>query len=80
MNGYEKIVSMMRKAGSKDNPESVQIAYMTEEKECETENGLELDEEDLIIAEHVGTLKAGDEVALIRISEESYLIFAKVVE
>ena len=80
MNGYEKIIDVMRKAGSKDNPEGVQIAYMTKPTECKTERGLDLDSDDLLIAEHVGTLKAGDQVALIRVSEENYLLFAKVVE
>lgn len=77
MDGYDKMLMLMRKQGAVLNSQKLALGTMTGDKTCEV-GGMELDSEDLIIAEHllysictdaereeyISPLKAGDEVVL----------------
>lgn len=80
MNGYEKMLKVMREQRSDTSAYAPKIATMLSEKTC-TVSGLELDEEDLLVSASLkGKLEKGDEVVVFRISEEVYVILEKVVE
>lgn len=77
MNGYEKLISIIRQEVKK-NQEAYKIkrATMTSTKTC-TIGELELDEDDLVKADI--ELKKGDEVLVIKLSEDDWAILCKVV-
>lgn len=81
MNGYEKIVTMMKQAGRKSMGSPViAIGEMIDSKNCKIDE-LTLDTDDYMIAERLkDKLKAGDMVIVLRYSEEIYIIIEKVVE
>ena len=80
MDGYEKILKLMREQGQKLNPEGIRFAQMVSEKECSL-GSLSLDEDDLLVASHLkGKLNKGDDVLVLKISPDKYAILEKVVE
>lgn len=80
MNGYEKIVTMMKNAGKKSAGRPVvAIGEMLDSESCQIDE-LTIDADDYLIAERLqGKLKKGDTVVVLRYSEEIYLIMEKVV-
>lgn len=52
MNGYERIINIMREQGAVKNPASLQLGEMTSAKTCKI-GDLKLDADDLLIAEHL---------------------------
>lgn len=52
MNGYERIIHLMREQGAAKNPASLKLGEMTGDTSVKV-NDLELDGDDLIIAEHL---------------------------
>lgn len=52
MNGYERIIKMMREQGAVNNPASLQLGEMTSAKTCKV-GDLKLDADDLLIAQHL---------------------------
>lgn len=80
MDGYEKILKLMREQGQKLNPEGIRFAQMVSGKECRL-GSLPLDEDDLLVASHLkGKLNKGDDVLVLKISPDKYAILEKVVE
>mgnify|MGYP000898137743 FL=1 len=78
MNGYEKIVTMMKKTNA-NKQNVVAVGEMVNSKECKI-GELTLDEDDYLIAEHLkDNLNTGDTVVVLRYSEEIYLIMERVV-
>lgn len=80
MDGYEKILKLMREQGQKLNPEGLRLAEMISPRECSL-GSLLLDEDDLLVASHLkGKLEKGDDVLVQKVSSDRYVIVAKVVE
>lgn len=80
MDGYEKILKLMREQGQKLNPEGLRFAQMASPRECSL-GSLLLDGDDLLVASHLkGKLEKGDGVLVQRVSPDRYAIVAKVVE
>lgn len=95
MNGYEKLLKIMQEEGMKNNPAKIVIGIMKSPTECEVaKNILDQDDfyvaEHLSMKKNVNDkekqvekiqslLKAGDMVAVYRLSDEKYLILDKVV-
>ena len=52
MNGYERIINMMREQGAVKNPASLQLGEMTSATSCKV-GDLKLDADDLLIPEHL---------------------------
>lgn len=52
MNGYERIINMMREQGAVKNPASLQLGEMTSATTCKI-GDLKLEADDLLIAEHL---------------------------
>lgn len=52
MNGYERIITMMREQGAVNNPASLQLGEMTSAKACKI-GDLKLDADDLLFARHL---------------------------
>lgn len=52
MNGYERIIKMMREQGAVNNPTSLQLGEMTSATTCKI-GDLKLEADDLLIAEHL---------------------------
>lgn len=52
MNGYERIINLMREQGAVKNPTSLQLAEMTSATTCKI-GDLKLEADDLLIAEHL---------------------------
>ena len=82
MNGYEKIVTMMQKAASKngDINSPFILGEMTDAKTCDI-GDIVLDEDDLLVnAELKDNLAAGDTVLINRLDEDDFIILCKVEE
>lgn len=81
MNAYEKIIKIMREESSKqDNKSPFKLATMNTARTC-TYGSIELDSDDLLIAEHLdGKLGKGDQVLIAPLSSDLYVIIEKVVE
>lgn len=78
MNGYEKIVNMMKESGEGDGSPII-LGEMKDNTVCKI-GKLELDPDDYLInADIKDKLKEGDSVVLIRYTEDEYIILAKVV-
>lgn len=79
MNGYEKIIKTIRDESNKvGNKSLLKIGIMKGKDKCML-GSLELDKDDLIINSSLkGELKKDDEVLICRISDEIYVIIAKV--
>ncbi len=76
MDAYEKIIKTMREEGNRNPSPVPKLATMTGSRSCKL-GTMELTEEDLLFC--VTNLKAGDRVVVYRISNEKFLIIAKVV-
>jgi hypothetical protein len=77
MNGYEKMIKVMREQG-KSSP-SMKIGTMLSGSSCLL-GTLTLDEDDLMVSSHLkNKLEKDDDVLLQKISDETYVIVAKVV-
>ena len=76
MDAYEKIIKTMRDEGNRNPAPVLQLATMTGSRSCKL-GTMELDADDLLFC--AGNLKAGDKVVVYRISEEKYILIAKVV-
>lgn len=80
MNGYEKMINLMRQQGRLCNAETPRLAEMTGPETCDI-GGMELDREDFLVAGHLkGQLKKGDTVLVQRMNEEKYAIIERLVE
>lgn len=81
MDGYEKLIKTMRKeAGRADTGYVFKLAVMTSKSSCML-GQLELDSEDLYLAEHlVNKLKTDDLVLIGRVSADKYAIIEKLTE
>lgn len=79
MDGYERLLKIMRYEGAKKNPPVLTLGEMTGSRSCRI-GFLELDADDLYIAEHLlKTAKKGDLVVTYRLSDQKYVILEKVV-
>lgn len=76
MNAYERILEVMRNQGKKDNPESLQLARVSNKQIILGEQ--KLDPEDYLIADGI-SLENGDTVVIIQISDDQYIVICKVV-
>lgn len=74
MNAYERILGTMRREGQKDNTAPIQIGTMTGTKSCRV-GKLPLDEDDLLIAEHLltGYHKAVDGTEPSKKNDDTYV-------
>lgn len=81
MNGYEKLIKTMRAEADRDrNAFPLKLATMTAKDKCSF-GGLELDSDDLLVADHLdGKLEKGDDVLIARVSKEKFVIIERVVE
>ena len=93
MNGYEKIITIMRQQKGETN--NIKIGTMDSENSCVI-GKLKLSSDDLLVSEHLKTgycyknkdnqevivdpLKKGDAVALYRVDEDTYLVIERLVE
>lgn len=79
MNGYEKMINLMRQQGNVCNEPVPKLAEMTGPDACDI-GGLELEQEDLLVAEHLkGHLRKGDTVLVQRVKEDKYVIIERLV-
>ena len=76
MDAYEKIIKTMREEGNRDPSPVPKLATMTGERSCKL-GTLNLNEDDLLFC--VNNLEAGDKVVVYRITNDKYVIIAKVV-
>lgn len=76
MNAYERMLEVMRKQGKKDNPASIEIAYVSDGQVIH--HGQKLDKDDYLITEGL-SLKNGDKVMIVQINDEEYVVICKVV-
>lgn len=76
MNSYEKLLEIMRKQGSKDNPSSLQLGRC-ENNKVKVGNQI-LDPEDYMIADGL-KIKKGDLLLIYQISDAQFIIICKVV-
>lgn len=81
MNAYERMIKVMRDEASRNSSRyPVKLATMISATECKY-GALELDSEDLMIAERLdGKLEEGDVVIITQLSDSIYVIMEKVVE
>lgn len=87
MNGYEKIIGLIRK--SKKNENSIMIAEMITAEKCDIGN-LILEQDDYYISERlteidengrrISSLKKGDVVLVYKCDDENFVILDKMVE
>lgn len=78
MNGYERILEIMRNQGKKDNPPVLQLANVESEGIVKI-GTLTLDEDDYVKADTIKELTTGDTVLIYQISDNKYVIICKVV-
>lgn len=78
MNGYEKLIQVMRKEAERNKNITMCIGEMTGRYTCKVKE-MDLDADDLMIAAGL-ELEAGDEVLVTRVTEDKYIIIAKVVK
>ncbi len=76
MNSYEKLLEIMRKQGSKDNPTSLQLGRC-ENNKVKVGNQI-LDPEDYLIADGL-KVNEGDLLLVYQISDAQFIIICKVV-
>ena len=76
MDAYEKIIKTMREESKRDPQPVPKLATMTGERSCKL-GTLNLNEDDLLFC--VRNLEAGDKVVVYRITNDKYVIIAKVV-
>lgn len=73
MNAYERMLEVMRKQGKKDNPASIEIAYVSDGQVIHHGQ-----KDDYLITEGL-SLKNGDKVLIVQINDEEYVVICKVV-
>lgn len=90
MTGYERMIKIMRENAKRQLPKDIEIAVMTSGTTC-TKGELNLDRDDLLIAQHLLTgylapdesvispLKKGDKVIIKRLNDEKYVIIERVI-
>ena len=78
MNQYEQLLEIMKKMGSKTNPEELQLAEAVSSTEIQV-GGNKLDTDDYKINENIKDLKAGVLVLVYKIRDDLYIIICKVV-
>lgn len=78
MNQYEQLLEIMKKMGSKTNPEELRLAEAVSSTEIKV-GGNKLDADDYKINENIKDLKAGDLVLVYKIRDDLYIIICKVV-
>lgn len=76
MNSYEKLLEIMRKQGSKDNPSSLQLGRC-ENNKVKVGNQI-LDPEDYMIADGL-KIKKGDLLLVYQINDAQFIVICKVV-
>lgn len=76
MNGYERLLEVMRKQGKRDNP-SIPTLGMVEDG-CVYYRGQKLENDDYLIAEGI-ELEDGDTVLVMELSDSEYVVICKVV-
>lgn len=84
MNGYERLIKVMRAeaqkaSGGAKEQNRMRIGIMTAKNECKIDT-LELDQDDLLVLDTVKEDLKGDEVLLYKLNEDTYIILGKVVE
>lgn len=81
MNGYEKLIKVIREEGSRGKQSfPVRLGTMETKEKCSA-GEMELEGEELLVNEELKKkLEAGDTVLIARISETQFVIIAKVVE
>jgi hypothetical protein len=88
MNGYERIINLMRQQGATNNPIPLQLGEMASATNCYV-GDLKLDKDDFLVADHLtektaskvtSKLKKGDTVLVQRMSDEQYVIIERLVE
>ena len=77
MDAYEKIIKTMREEGNRTPSPVPKLATMTGSRSCKL-GTMDLDEDDLLFC--VRNLEVGDKVVVYRISNDKFVIIAKVVE
>ena len=76
MNSYERIMEIMRKQGSRDNPREMQLGIVTGGKVlC---GGQKLEKDDYLMADGL-KINDDDTVLTYQISDSQYVIICKVV-
>lgn len=78
MNGYEKILDIMKKQARKEKEEGMRIAVVVEDAKIKF-GELILDPDDYLVAESVMELSNGDSVLIYPISDSKYIVICKVV-
>lgn len=78
MNGYERLLEVMRKQGKKDNPPLLQLADV-ESDEIVKLGTLSLSKDDYVKADTISELQSGDTVLMYQISDNQYIMICKVV-
>ena len=78
MNGYERMLEIMRKQGRKDNAAGLQLAVVQESGAVKLK-GMTLEKDDYYVMEHMSELNKGDMVIIYQISDSRYIIIGKVV-
>lgn len=79
MTGFEKLIHIIRKEINKCQKKEVRLGVMENRTDCRMGDIL-LDKDDYIIAERLkGNLRQGDEVVILVLSNEQYIIIEKVV-
>lgn len=81
MDGFEKLIKVIRSEANRNRDAyPVKLGYM-KENNCCMAAGLELEPEDLMVAEHLeGKLEKDDVVLVVQISEGMFAIIERVVE
>lgn len=80
MNGYERIITLMRQQGGVNNLPVPGLAEMRSPDECDI-GDMVLDSDDLLVADHLkGKLEKGDTVLVQRVNDEYYVIIERLVE
>lgn len=78
MNQYEQLLELMKRMGSKTNPETLQLAEVVSSTEIRL-GGNKLDADDYKINENIKDMKAGDLILVYKIRDDLYVIICKVV-
>lgn len=81
MDGFEKIIKTIREEANRNhNPFPIKLGMMTGSDTCSV-GALELESEDLMVADHLdGKLEKGDEVLIVQISSNRFAIMERMVE
>ena len=79
MNGYTKLLKIMREQSKKGEEANYMFAKITSSTRCKI-GSIELDKDYLLFNEQtLGNLKKGDMVLLLQLSNNKFVVMAKVV-